>query len=194
MAARQTEHAADEVAREARETTRKAADQAAHSARAMSDAAERTARTGAETMQRNSDRFLSSWRSSADAASQIAGRSFDKWSSMFGMTSEGTTQAIQQSSGNMQAMIETTTIIADGLQDLSGEWMQFAQRRAEQNLEHVDRLMGCRSLQECMASQTQMARDHFEAFLQSIRRTAERSTRLADEAARKMSEAPLAPR
>ena len=194
MAARQTEHVADEVEREARETTRKAAAQAARSARTMSDAAERTARTGAETMQRNSDRFMSSWRSGADAASQIAERSFDKWSKMFGLTGEGTMQAVQQSSGNMQAMLETTTIIADGLQDLSGEWIEFARHRAERNLEHVDRLMGCRSLQECMASQTQIARDHFEAFLQSVRRTAERSTQLADEAARKMSEAPLAPR
>jgi hypothetical protein len=42
--------------------------------------------------------------------------------------------------------------------------------------------------------QTQVAREHFEAFLDSARRTSERSTKLADEAARKMSETPLAPR
>jgi len=192
--ARQTEQATGEVEREAREATRKAADQAARSAHVMSEAAERTARTGAETMQRNSDRFMNSWRSGADAASQIAERSFDRWSKMFGLTGDRTTQAIQQSSGNVHAMLETSTIIADGLQDLSGEWMQFAQRRAEHNLEHVDRLMGCRSLQDCMAVQTHIARDHLQAFLESLRRTAERSTQLADEAVRKMGEAPLAPR
>lgn len=191
MAEQHTEQRADKAARE---TARKAADQAARSAETMSNVAEHTARANAEAMQRNSDRFMSSWRSGADAAGQIAERSFDKWSSMFGLTGEGTTEAMQQSSSNMQAMLETTTIMANGLHDLSGEWVQFAQRRTEQNLEHVDRLIRCRTLQECMASQTQIARDHFQAFLESVRRTTERSTQLMDEAVRKMSEAPLAPR
>jgi phasin family protein len=191
MASRQTEHAADEAARE---TTRKAADQAARNAREMSEAAARAARQGAETAQRSSDQVLSSWRSNTNAANQIAERSLEKWSEMFGVTGETATQALQQSSGNVQAMLETTTIIADGLRDLSGEWMQFVQARAEQNLEHFDRLMGCRNLHDWMASQTQIARDNFEAFLHSARRTSERSTKLADEAARKMSETPLAPR
>src|SRR5690348_8485423 len=191
MATRQTEHGAEDVAREA---ARKAADQATRSAREMSDAAERAARTGAETAQRNSEQFLSSWRTSTDAANQIAERSLDKWSKMFGFTGDTTAQTIQQSLGNTHVMLETTTIIADGLRDVSGEWTRFVRERAEQNLEHFDRLMGARSLHEWMASQTQMARDQFEAFLQTARRTSERSTRLADEAVRKLSETPLAPR
>jgi phasin family protein len=191
MAARQTEHAAEEVVRE---TTRKAADQATRTAREMSDAAERAARTGAETAQRNSEQFLSSWRSSADAANQIAERSLDKWSKMFGLSGDTATQAIQQSFGNTQAVLETTTMLADGFRDLSGEWTRFLQERAEQNLEHFERLMGARNVQEWMASQTEIARDQLEAFLQTARRTSERSTQLADQAARKLTETPLAPR
>ncbi len=191
MAARQTEHGAEEVARE---TTRKAADQASRSAREMSDAAERAVRTGAETAQRNSEQFLSSWRTSADAANQMAERSLDKWSKMFGVSGESATQAIQQSFGNTQTVLETTTMLADGFRDLSAEWTRFLQERMEQNLEHFERLMGSRSLQEWMASQSEIARDQLEAFLQTARRTSERSTRLADEAARRLGEAPLAPR
>ena len=191
MAARHTEHGAEEVARE---TTRKAADQAARSAREMSDAAERAARTGAETARRNSEQLLSSWRSSTDAANQIAERSLDRWSKMFGLTGETATQAIQQSFGNTQAMLETTTMIADGMRDLSGEWTRFVQERTEQNLEHFERLMASRSMQEWMLSQSQIVRDQLECFLQATRRTSERSTQLADEAARKLSETPLAPR
>ena len=191
MAARQTEHGAEDVARE---TTRKAAEQTTRSAREMSDAAERAARTGAEAAQRNSEQVLSSWRTSADAANQIAERSLDKWSKMLGLTGETATQAMQQSFGNTQAILETTTMFADGMRDLSGEWTRFIQQRAEQNLEHFERLMGARSLQEWMASQSEIARDQLESFLQTARRTSERSTRLADEAARKLSETPLAPR
>jgi len=191
MAARHTEHGAEEVARE---TTRKAADQATRSAHEMSDAAERTARMGAEAAQRNSEQFLSSWRTSADAANQIAERSLEKWSKMFGVTGETATQAFQHSFGNTQAVLETTTMLADGLRNISGEWTRFLQERAEQNLEHFERLMHSRSLQEWMSSQAEIARDQLEAFLQTARRTSERSTRLADEAARKLSETPLAPR
>src|SRR5262249_37875367 len=164
MAARQTEHGAEEVARE---TTRKAADQATRSAREISEAAERAARTGAETAQRNSEQILSSWRTSADAANQIAERSLDKWSKMVGLTGDTPTQAIQASFGNTQAILETTTMFADGMRDLSGEWTKFIQQRAEQNLEHFERLMGARSLHDWMASQSEIARDQLEAFLQT---------------------------
>ena len=191
MAARQSEQGAEEVARE---TTRKVSDQATRSAREMSDAAERAVRTGAETAQRNSEQFLNSWRTSADAANQLAERSLDKWSKMFGVTGDKATQTIQQSFGNTQAVLETTTMLADGFRDLSGEWTRFLQERAEQNLEHFERLMGARSPQDWMASQSEIARDQLESFLQIARRTSERSMRLADEAARKLSETPLAPR
>jgi phasin family protein len=198
MAGRQNEHRADEAARRAdetaREATRKAADEAARTAREMSEAAQRASRQGMEAAQQNSDQLSSSWRSSTDAAHQIAEHSLERWSRMFGLTGETATQALQQSSGNMHAMFETTTVIADGLRDLSGEWMQFVQAQAQRNFEHFDRLMGCRNLQDLMASQTQIAREHFEAFLESTKRTSERSTKLADEAVRKMSETPLAPR
>jgi phasin family protein len=191
MAARQTEHAAEEVARE---TTRKTAEQATRSAREISDAAERAARMGADTAQRNSEQFLSSWRSNADAVNQIAERSLGKWSKMFGLSGESATQSIHQSLGNTHVVLETTTMVADGMRDLSGEWTRFLQERAEHNLEHFERLMGSRSLQEWMATQTDIMRDQFESFLQAARRTSERSTRLADEATRKLSETPLAPR
>jgi hypothetical protein len=194
MAARQTEFGTEYGTEEAaRETTRTAADQAARSAHAMQDAAERTARSGAETAQRNSERMFETWRSGADAANQICERSLDKVSKLFGLTGENARQALQQSTGNVQAMLETTTIITDGWQDLSGEWMRFVQDRAQQNLEHFDRLLACRSMQDCVAVQTQMARDQFEALLHSIRRTSEKSTAMADQAVRKMSETPLAP-
>jgi phasin family protein len=190
MAARQTEH---DVHRTEREVTRTAADQAARTARSMSDAAERTARSSADTAKRNSELILGSWRSSTDAANRMAERSLEKFSKVFGLTGETARQTLQRSSGNVQTMLETTTILADGLQDLQGEWMQFVQGRVEENLEHFDQILGCRSLQEWLALQTQIARDHFEAFLQSARRTSERSTKVADQAVQKMSETTLAP-
>jgi hypothetical protein len=190
MATRQTEHESDEAGREA---ARKATDQAVRSTRAMSDAAERTTRAGAEAAERGSERMLSSWRTGTATANRIAERSMDQFSRMFGLSGETTRQTLQQSSENVQAILETTTMMADSFQDLSGEWMRFVQSRAEHNLGYFDRLLGCRSLHEWTALQTQIARDHFEAFLESARKTSERSTQMAEQAARKMGETTLAP-
>jgi phasin family protein len=190
MAARQTEHESVETGRE---TARKATDQAAGTTRAMSNTAERTARAGAEGAQRNSERILRSWRSGTDTANRIAERSMDQFSKIFGLSGETARQTFQQSADNVQAILDTTAVLTDSFHDLSGEWMQFVQARAEQNFEHLDRLLGCRSVQEWLALQTQFARDHFEAMLESTRKTSERSTQVAEEAARKMSETTLAP-
>jgi phasin family protein len=79
--------------------------------------------------------------------------------------------------------------MASGMHNVSGEWMRFAQNRLEENLKKFDELMSCRSLPDCMAVQTRMVRDNFEAFLQTARRTSELSTKLADDAVKQMSDA-----
>jgi len=188
-------HAENDSATEtAQQGMRKAADQAAHTSRTMAEAGERTARAGADAFRRNAESISNTWRSGRDAVNRIAERSMDQVYKAFGLTGDTARQTMQQSSGNMQAVMESTTVIAGGLQDVTGEWIRFAQSRAEQNLDHFDRLLECRSIQELLAIQTQIVRDNVEAMLQSARRTAERSTQVADEAVRRMSEASLAPR
>lgn len=171
-------------------STRRVAEQTAS---AMSEATERTACAGAEAARRNAENMSQTWRSSSDAASRIAERSMDQFSKMFGFSSDTARRTLQRSSGNLQALIESTTIVAGGLQNVSGEWMRFAQSRFEDNLDHFDELMGCRTLQDCLALQTEMVRDNFEALLQSVRRASELSTRLADDAMQKIGDTTLAP-
>ena len=172
------------------ESTRRATEQ---TARSLSDAGERTARAGAEAFQHNAERLNASWRNSSDTANRFAERSMEQLTRLFGLSGETARQTVQQSSSNIQAMLESTTIVADGLQELSGEWLRFAQGRLQHNMEHFDQLLGCRSPHEYLALQTHIARENFEALLQSARRASERSTRTVDEAARKMSEASVAP-
>ena len=71
--------------------------------------------------------------------------------------------------------------------------MRFAESRAEQNLDHLNRLGQCRNLHDLLALQTQVVRDNPEAFLQSDQRTSERTTEVARTADR-MSAPPTAPR
>ena len=172
------------------ETTRRTTEQ---TARNLSEASERTTRAGTEAFQRNAERLNESWRSGSETANRLAERSMEQLTRLFGLSGEKARQTVQQSSSNIQAMLESTTIIADGLQELSGEWLRFAQERVQQNMDHLDQLVGCRSPHEYLALQTRIARENFEALLQSARRASERSSQSADEAVRKMSEASVAP-
>lgn len=174
-------------------STRRAAEQATQTARSMAEATERTARAGAEGVRRNAENMSESWRSSSEAASRIAERSMDQFARTLGLSGDTARQTMQRSSGNLQAMIESTTIIAGGLQNVSGEWMRFAQARFEDNLARFDELMGCRTVQDCLALQTEIVRDNLEALLQSMRRTSELSTRVVDDAMEKIGDTTLAP-
>jgi hypothetical protein len=142
---------------------------------------------------RNADAFSGTLRSGTEAASRVAERSLDQFSKMFGIGGDSARQAVQQTADNIRALVEGTTIVAGALQDVSGEWMRFTQSRAEKNLEHFDQLIGCRSVHESLALQTQIVRDNFEALMQSARKSSERSTHAADEAVRKISHSSLAP-
>jgi hypothetical protein len=182
--------AADQISQE----TRKTSEQAGQAARTISDAAERTTRAGAESFQRNAETAREAWRSGAEAAGRIAQRSMEQWSKMFGLSGATLRETLQQSSGNMQAVMESTTVVAGSFQDVTGEWMRFAEHRAEQNLDHLDRLGQCRNLHDYWALQTRMVRDNMEAFLQSAQRTSERTTQMARTAVERMSSPPMAPR
>jgi hypothetical protein len=113
---------------------------------------------------------------------------------MFGLSGETARQAVRQSSGNLQAVMEGSSIIADGLANVSGEWMRFTQTWVEQNLENFDHFQQCRTLQDCLTLQTQMVRENLEGLLHSTRLTSELAMKMADEAIRRIGEPSIAPR
>jgi hypothetical protein len=174
--------------------TRKAGEQVAQTVRTISDAAGRTNRVGAEALQRNTDQAKETWQEANEATSRIAQRSMEQFSKMFSLDGESTREAFQQSSGNLQAVMESTTVIASGLHEVTGEWMRFAQERVEHNLNHLDSLGNCRNLHDCVALQTQIVRDNLQAFLESAQRISERSTRIARSATDRMTSPAIAPR
>jgi hypothetical protein len=172
------------------ETTRRAA----QTARTMSDAAERTARTGADVLQRNSDQMRQTFEMGSDTAARMAERAFSQFARAFGVvTGNGAQQATQQSARNVEVILHSNAIIADGVQTIAREWMTFVQNRAERNMERFEALANCRSVQDCIAAQTELLRDSIEDLLATTKRVAEVSTRMADQAVH-AGESTLAPR
>ena len=190
----QNRQAEKDMAETGHETARRAASQAAHTARTMSDAAERTARTSADVLQRNSEQMRQTFEMGSDAAARMAERAFGQFARVFGVvTGNGAQQATQQSARNVETILQSSAIIADGMQTISREWLTFVQNRAERNMERLEALTNCRSVQDCVAAQTDLVRDSIEDLLQTTRRIAEVSNRMVDQAVQ-TGDSTLAPR
>ena len=54
----------------------------------------------------------------------------------------------------------------------------------QKNIDAVNRLAGCRSVQDFVAVQSDLARDNLQQLIDTNKRVAELSVRVADEAAR----------
>ena len=186
---RQGEREASDLSQETRKTT----EQAGQTARTISDAAERTSRLGTEAFQRNTEKAKESLQEGTETTSRTTQRSMAQFSKMFGIGGDSARETLQQTAGNLQALMAGTTVIASGVQEVTGEWMRFAQERVENNIDHLDRLGQCRNVHDCLALQTQILRDNLQALLESTQRTSERSTQIARTAADRMTN-PQVPR
>ena len=176
------------------DATRRMAEETSRPARTAADAGANAARAGAETLQRNAETVQQAWQSGSKMASQLAGRSMEQAARAFGMSGENAHQATEQSLRNTESIVQSGTILAIGMQTLSREWVEFAQKTMEQNLQRVDALVNAKTPQDLLAVQSDLVRANLENFVQKARHLAEISMQVADEAARKMSDAALAPR
>lgn len=179
---------AEEIRRSAEEATQRTSDTARNLSRSAIDAGERAAHTSTEMMQQNAEVFRQMWQSGLELASRMGGRPAEDFGRMFGITSDEIRQASEQSSRNVDAIVESGTVIAQGFEGISREWFEFARKRLEQNLQRLNELARCRSPQQFAALQSEILRDNMEDLLHSSRRVAEISAHLAEDAAGKMTE------
>jgi phasin family protein len=90
----------------------------------------------------------------------------------------------RRSSQNVQAVTQASTVLARGFQEASDEVLRSAQDRLTKNVDGLNRLAGCRSVQDFVAVQSDLARDNLWQVIDTNKRVAELSVRIGDEAAR----------
>jgi phasin family protein len=188
---RQAEKDMNQVSHEA---TRKIAEETSQAARKAADVGASATRAGADVVQRNTETIQQAWQSGTEMATQFTERSMEQFARAFGISGESAQHATQQSSRNLESIVQSGTILASGMQNISREWVDFARKRMQENLNRADALVNCRTPQELLAAQSDLIRDNLEDFVQSTRRIAEISMHMADEAVRKMTDSSLAPR
>src|SRR5262249_61539987 len=113
----QNRQAEKDMAETGHETTRRAASQAAHTARSMTDAAERTARTSADVFHRNTEQVRQTFEMGSDAAARMTERAFSQFARAFGVAAgDHAQQATQQSARNVETIVHSSAVIVDAAQ------------------------------------------------------------------------------
>ncbi|MGZ8388191.1 MAG: phasin family protein [Rhodoplanes sp.] len=179
----------DNVTQAVQEATREGVEQADRIVKISTDVSERAARAGTEILQRNAETVQEALQSSAEIAARLTEKSADQFSRVFGISGEEAHKVAQKSSDNIDAIIHSSSVLAEVSQSISREWVNFTRERMEQNLNRFDSLMRCRTPQDFAAVQSEFLRDNLESFLQCARRIAEKSIQMADEATKRTAEA-----
>src|SRR5215213_7486460 len=165
--------AADEAARTARTVAGEAACVGEHTARAGADMARRGTETARDTVQ-----------SGLNTATENFQRMSDQFTQVLGFNGPQAEELTRRSSQNLQAVSQASTVLARGAQEVSREVIQLVQDRLQKNVEAVSRIAGTRSVQDFVAVQSDLVRDGLQQVIDTNKRIAEVSVRIADEAAR----------
>jgi hypothetical protein len=143
-----------------------------------------TLRAGMEGFQSMARTMQEALENSFGAASEMTRRSTREVTQGFSATGGDVQGLTEQASQNLRVAAQSAAALARSFQDISREAFEMSQRRWQRNLEGLNALARCRSLQDLVALQSSLIRDNLEQTVENSRRLAERTIQMADEAAR----------
>jgi phasin family protein len=178
----------------AEQTTRigqAAADQTARVGQAAAEAGEEVARASANLLKQNVETLQNAWRFGLEAATSAMERSTEQFGRTLGVSGEGAqqaTKAAERSARNAQTLLYTGTAAARVVGGMSQEYFQMVRHQVEKNMDHMNELWSCRTPQDFAAVQSDMVRETVETALESSRRIADMSLKMADDAGKQMKQ------
>ena len=89
----------------------------------------------------------------------------------------------RRASQNLQAVTQASTVLVRGAQEVSQELFGLVQDQLTKRVEGLNRMAGCRSVRAFVATQSELMRDNVQLMIDTNRRIAALSVRIADEAA-----------
>ncbi|WP_114945577.1 phasin family protein [Microvirga calopogonii] len=162
---------------------RRARDQVETVQRMTEDLAE-TVKTGTENVQSIAQTMQQAIQTSFGLFSELARRSTGQAMQMYARPNGEARASGEPASGNVRTVVEANISLARGMQDVSREWFELCQKRLRTNIEGMNALARCRSMNDFVAVQGSLIRDNLEQTMENSRRMAELTMQLADEATR----------
>ena len=186
---KESRRASDAAARSAQAVAgsgKQAAQASINAARTAAGAGEHAMRAGADVIASTASAVGQLWQSGLEMTSRFAERSSRHVARGMSLSNERGQQAREQSSRNIDAIVQSGKTFADTCQVIVPRVEQLLSRAPRPHLERVDALMRSRTPQELLAAQSEMFRDYLEVFLQSSRRIGEMSVQVAEQATRRL--------
>jgi phasin family protein len=180
-----TPNAAEEAVRRTSERT---VEQTARMGQTAAEAGQEMARAGANLLQQNAETLQNAWRFGMDMTTAVMGRSSDQLSRSLGLTGNEAQQATERSARNAATIIHSTTAVTKGMTGMSREYFEFVRHQIEKSMERMSELWRCRTPQDMAAVQTEFVRDTVESALESSRRMADMSLKVADDATKQITQ------
>jgi hypothetical protein len=143
-----------------------------------------TVRAGTESAQSIAQSMQQVVQNSFGVFSELARRSTGQAMQMFVRPDGDSRGLTHQASESLKTVAQSNTVLMRGLQDVSREWFELSQKRLQTNLEGLNALARCRSMNDLVEVQSSLIRDNLEQTVDNSRRLAELTIRLADEASR----------
>ena len=150
--------------------------------KAIEETAETAVKQGVDGIEQVARTAQQSGQSAFGSVFDVAQNSVAPLMRVVGMAGQNALVDTEEMGKNVQAIVQTTTVLARGFQELSGEMLKLSRDRLEKNIDALTTLSRCRSIQDVFALQSSLVRGNLELTLQNNRRFAELSVRLADEA------------
>lgn len=166
-----------------RNTGEQAAEQTRRIGQAVAGAGNEMIGIGARMIEQQADLVRTTWRVGYEVMSNVVNRSTEHLNRTMGLAGEGSKDAAERSARNAETILHSTTVIARGMGGISRECVELARHQMEQSLDLVDRLWGCRTAQDLAAVQSDSVRQALDQAVQTGRKVADLSLRIADETA-----------
>src|SRR3954449_7326552 len=119
----------------------RAADEAARTARTVTDEAarlgEQSARAGADIARRGTETARDTFQSGLNTASETFQRMSDQVTRVLGFNGPQAEELARRSSQNLQAVSQASSVLMKGAQEVSREVIQLVQDRLQKNVEAV---------------------------------------------------------
>jgi phasin family protein len=179
--------AGEKVAEQNNRLGQATAEQTARVGQAAAEAGEEVARAGASVLKQNAETLQDAWRLGLDMATSVVGRSTEQFGRTLGLSGDGVQQATERSARNTQTVLYTGTAAAKVMGGISHEYFQMVRHQLEKNMNHMNELWSCRTPQDFAAVQSDMVRETVETVLESSRRIADMSIKMADDAGKQIN-------
>jgi hypothetical protein len=180
---RSSERTAEQTAR----IGQAAAEQTTRIGQAAAEAGEEVARASANLLKENAEAMQNAWRFGLDMTTAVMGRSTDQLSRTLGLTGDEAQKATERSASNTQTILYSTTAVTKVMSGMSREYFELVRHQFENGVDRMNDLWRCRTPQDVAAVQSDLMRDVVGNVLESSRRVADMSLKLADDATKRIA-------